>query len=298
MKGLNKWFSVLGIAMVLVLVSPVMVTQIVITAEAATVKLNKTSATVNIGKTVQLKMKGTKSKVTWKSSNTKIAKVSATGKVTGVGAGHTTITAKVGKKNYKCTVIVNFSATDAKKGISVTYETAAKQVVAIVKNNNKYPVSVDATMVYYDAGKKMIGTSTNESYCLEAGRECALNFYFPTDPATYDYIVPDSYVLNYKVSEPTAKGGYAKNIAVDYDLGVDGVVIHYTNNAKKDLEFIPICILMYDEADRLIGAETSFAYCEAAGSDYYSTVYYPYDDDYNVIIPASVKVYINGAYYY
>lgn len=298
MKGLNKLFAVIGMAMVLVLGSLATVPQTVMTAEAATVKLNKTSATINVGKSVQLKMKGTKSKVTWKSANTKIAKVSSTGKVTGIGVGHTTITAKVGKKNYKCTVTVNFSATDAKKGISVTYEASNKQVVAHVKNNNQYPISMDTTMVYYDAGKKMIGTALNENYCLEAGRECALSFYFPTDPVTYDYIVPDTYVLNYNVSEPTAKGGYAKNIAVEYDLGVDGVVIHYTNKAKKDLEFIPVCVLLYDEAGRLIEAENSYAYCEAASSDYYSTVYYPYDDNYNVIIPASVKVYINAAYYY
>ena len=94
------------------------------------------------------------------------------------------------------------------------------------------------------------------------------------------------------MSEPSAKGGYAK------DIGVDGVVIHYTNYSKRDLEFIPVCILMYDKADHLIGAETSYAYCEIAGSDYYNTVYYPCDDNYNPMIPASVKVYINGAYYY
>jgi len=69
------------------------------------VQLNKTKATVYAGKTVQLKLKGTTKKVTWKSSNKAIATVYK-GKVTTKKAGTVTITAKVGKKSYKCKVTV------------------------------------------------------------------------------------------------------------------------------------------------------------------------------------------------
>lgn len=47
-----------------------------------------------------------KTKATWKSSNPKIASVTSKGKVTAKKKGTTTITAKVGKKTYKCKVTV------------------------------------------------------------------------------------------------------------------------------------------------------------------------------------------------
>ena len=74
--------------------------------QAAAVKLNKTSVTLATGKNYTLKLQGTKQKPTWKSSNTRIASVSSGGKVTARRTGEATITAKVGKKNYKCNVTV------------------------------------------------------------------------------------------------------------------------------------------------------------------------------------------------
>lgn len=79
-----------------------------VTAVEAAIKLNKTSTTIFIGNTVQLKMKGISSKktVTWKSSNTKVATVSSTGLVSTIKSGTVTISAKVDKKTYKCSVKV------------------------------------------------------------------------------------------------------------------------------------------------------------------------------------------------
>ena len=72
---------------------------------ATKVKLNKTKVTVTVGKSVKLKVKGTKVKVKWLTSNKKVAVVKK-GKVTGKKAGKAVITAKVGKKAYKCKVTV------------------------------------------------------------------------------------------------------------------------------------------------------------------------------------------------
>lgn len=83
-------------------------------------KLNKTSLTLVKGKTYTLKLKGTKKEATWKTKNKKIAKISgkkkSSVKVKAVKAGKTTITAKVGKKTYKCKVTV----INPDKGISDT----------------------------------------------------------------------------------------------------------------------------------------------------------------------------------
>lgn len=74
--------------------------------QAAKVKLSKTKVTLVKGKSTTLKVKGTKKKVTWKTGNKKIATVSKKGKVTAKKAGKVTISAKVQKKTYKCTVKV------------------------------------------------------------------------------------------------------------------------------------------------------------------------------------------------
>ena len=54
----------------------------------------------------QLKVIGAESKVTYSSSKSKVATVSKTGLIRGKKRGKTVITAKVGKKKYKCTVQV------------------------------------------------------------------------------------------------------------------------------------------------------------------------------------------------
>ena len=73
--------------------------------QAAKVKLSKTKLSLYVKKTATLKLKGAK-KVTWSSSNKKVATVTKKGKVTAVKKGTATITAKAGKKKYKCKVTV------------------------------------------------------------------------------------------------------------------------------------------------------------------------------------------------
>lgn len=76
------------------------------TVHAANVKLNKSNMTVYPKQKVTLKITGTKKKVKWSSKKASIVKVNKKGRVTAVKSGTTTITAKVGKKKYKCTVTV------------------------------------------------------------------------------------------------------------------------------------------------------------------------------------------------
>lgn len=82
---------------------------------ASTVKISKTKATVIKGKTLQLKMKGTKKKVTWSSNKKSVATVTKKGKITAKKAGTAMITAKVGKKKYKCRITVKNPTTTLSK---------------------------------------------------------------------------------------------------------------------------------------------------------------------------------------
>ncbi len=76
------------------------------TNAAAKNKLNKTKVTIRVGQAVKLKVKNNKKKVKWSSKNKKVATVTKKGEVKGKKAGKTYIIAKVGKKKYKCRVIV------------------------------------------------------------------------------------------------------------------------------------------------------------------------------------------------
>ena len=79
-----------------------------VSAASTKAKLNKTKVVIYVGKTVQLKVKN-KNKTTkqkWATSNKKIATVTNKGKVKGKKAGSVVITVKIGKKRYKCKVIV------------------------------------------------------------------------------------------------------------------------------------------------------------------------------------------------
>lgn len=125
LKELKKKLTALMLAMAMVISSPVVVAQTVVTAEAATVKLNQTSATLYENDSLQLKVEGTKKKVTWKTSDKAVATVNSKGLVTAVKAGKATITAKVGKKSYKCSIVVNarsLDRTDILLNVGNTYD--------------------------------------------------------------------------------------------------------------------------------------------------------------------------------
>lgn len=97
---MKRWkkLSVILLAMIMALAMAVPVS-------AATVKINKTKVTICTGQTMQLKMVGTKAKPKW-SSNSRNAIVNSIGKVTAKTRGTATITAKIGKKSYRCLVTV------------------------------------------------------------------------------------------------------------------------------------------------------------------------------------------------
>ena len=84
-------------------------------ASAASVKLNKTKIVIAVGQTYALKLRGTNKTVKWSTSSKKVATVTKKGVVKGVRKGTATITAKVGKKTYKCRVTVEAPKLSATK---------------------------------------------------------------------------------------------------------------------------------------------------------------------------------------
>lgn len=114
MKGKKKIVAVCLSIVILITCFPVQ-------TEAA-VRINKKRATIRVGRTLALKVRGAR-KVRWKSSNKKIAAVSGKGVVRGRKRGVVTITAKVGKKSYKCRVTVKSVTSGNKTGKNNTRKT-------------------------------------------------------------------------------------------------------------------------------------------------------------------------------
>lgn len=140
----------------------------------AKMKLNKKKITVTVGSKTKLTVKNAgKKKVTWKSSNKKVVKVNKKGLVKAKKAGKATITAKIGKKTFKCKVTVkgglNKTSVTMKKGDSTTLKlTGAKKVtwsssnssVVSVKKKGKKKATITAvkkgtaTITAKSGGKK------------------------------------------------------------------------------------------------------------------------------------------------
>lgn len=75
-------------------------------AGAVQVKLNKSKIAVSVGETYKLKLSGAQKEPRWKSGDKNIVSVSKKGLIKGVKPGNATVSAKVGKKVYKCRVSV------------------------------------------------------------------------------------------------------------------------------------------------------------------------------------------------
>lgn len=268
-------------------------------AEAATPKLSKTKLSIGIGKSKTLSVKNASGKVKWKSSDKNVAKVDSKGKVTGVTGGSCYITAKVDGQTLMCDVTVKFSESNAKKKISIKYDSTntGHITVALVTNKNSYPVSISAKMIFYDSSGAALETRSDWDYCLGPKQTAALTFLHPYDDNAMKYIDPSTYKMSYNL-ESSYYADYSKKIKTSYDMGTNGVVATVKNGSNKKLDNITLKCLMYDSAGNLIGAEEGYAECYEAGSETYYTFTYPYDSNYNNIIPATAKIYVNSAYQY
>jgi hypothetical protein len=155
-KNLKKLLSVM-LCMVMLLI---LVPSVDSSVQAASAKLNKTKATMTVGGQLTLKVTGTTKKATWSSSNSTVASVSG-GTVKAKKAGTATITAKVGKKRYKCVITVNNSASLYKSFLTSNQKTIKWYYVLDIDKNGV------ADLVASDGG----GAMTNYVvYTIKSGK--------------------------------------------------------------------------------------------------------------------------------
>jgi len=112
-------------------------------------KLDRTKTNLLVGKKTELELKGTSKKVTWSSSNKKVATVNKKGIVTGKKTGTATITAKVGKKKFKCKVTVKNAYLNAEKVTIYKGEDTLLSIkgskIKSIKSSNKKVITVKKT---------------------------------------------------------------------------------------------------------------------------------------------------------
>lgn len=119
--------------------------------EVQAAKISKSSLTLLKGKTYTLKITGTKKKVAWKTSNKKsvkiVSKTKQKVKIKAVKIGKSTITGKIGKKNYKCKITVvdpqlNKTKQEMKAGDKVQLKVTGGKGAVKWKSSNTGAVTV------------------------------------------------------------------------------------------------------------------------------------------------------------
>jgi len=243
------------------------------------------------GKTAQLKMLNTRQKYRWASSNTKVATVSATGKITGKSAGTAYISARSASgKIFKCKVMVKNAPSKSKGGI--TYQTAQTSIgeVIIMANHYNYAVSVDISCAFYLKGKMVAVRNQYNTCVIESGRKYVA--YLLNMGCTWD-----SVKVNLKHQKATHMDFNIKNISCSSSLGQNGVVMTVKNKGKRN-EGVRIAVVYYKN-NKIVGCDDDvFANVQNKGDVDFVESRFPYDSNFNTIIPDRYEVYINKSYAY
>lgn len=279
-------------------------------------------ATVGVGKSVALKLSGTKGKAEWFTSDNNIATVSQSGVVRGIKQGNCRIYVHVSGTSLVCMITVTantepnptinptiparptvtptpgvsseFNETTAKNSISYEGHKTSQGVVVIAKNNYKYGVDLNMDCLYYNSSNVLIGKGSDSCYLLEPGREVALFAYNPYD-SSYRDIEYSRYAINLTCKEPSPIGN-ANNIVCTANFGAENVMVTARNSGQY-AEFTNIAVVFYKNGN-VVGYDSHYADVKNPGSTDYLQFSFPYDSEYNTIIPDNFKVFVNYSYRY
>ena len=232
-------------------------------AYAATVKMNKTSVVLYLdddsANTVSLKVLNGSGKATWSTNLSKVVKIKSTGKrsakVTALKQGRVTVTAKLGKKSYKCTVTVMKSNDD----YSALLSKAAKAVMTYKYKDLMELAPKDELIKWIDSlgedarriiikdqgGEDKYWRTAENFYLATVGTEYATTaegatkgFFYTTgfgvpttaDKGNYRVVSEKSYKSVYGEAKfESLKTAYAKNLGLEIQ---DAKIIKCTSNYK------------------------------------------------------------------
>lgn len=178
MKGFKK-LAVCGMAIMLGLGSPIGNSVMndlgyAVTAEAAgKVALSSRKTSVAVGGSKTISLKNAKGKVKWSVAKKSVASIKANGasvKVKGKKAGTTTITAKIGKKAFRCKLTVKNAPKISKSSISLTKGNSYDLTVTGTASSPKWSTSNKkvATIKKVSARKYRVTAKSSGSATIKA----------------------------------------------------------------------------------------------------------------------------------
>lgn len=299
-------------------------------SQAAKIKLNKKTATIKVGKKVTLKVKGTKKKAKWSSSKKSVATVSKKGVVKGKKAGKATITAKIGKKKYRCKVTVQ--AVNKSTGSAPSNNTPKVPTTNQPSNSNVNSISTDQLAANIDvkvdkilSGVMMTVTNRNTvwvdyvkvnySLCNAAGVPVQVDYISfsdvkPGGTQQRTIYVTDSDRATLDLSKTTVSKTVdyyslytftdrSSSILCTSQKTADGDIAYtLKNNAGTDVSGL-VNIYYYDATGKMVDADynaLSMQNNETKMDTF--TPPYTYDDDYNkVYVYSTYKIVVTASSY-
>ena len=254
-------------------------------------KLNQTNLSLFLKEGYTLKLKGSSQTKKWSSSNSEIVSVN-NGIITALKKGTATIKVKAGKTTYKCTVTVK----TYENNISISYIPLKYSVIAILTNNSSVALSASPTMVFYNEKGAMQSTTSDFNFCIEPNSTVTMEF-SSYNSSTYESQTYGSYKLNLGEVLKSYYNNYgASKIKVSANKSDGSVIAEVTNNSGKKLDTILISAIFYDSQGKVIGYDETYANCKENNTSDFVNLYYPTNENYNDIVPASYKIYVNHAY--
>lgn len=274
--------------------------KVTVVVPVKSIKLNKTELEMEQGNSYTLKAtinpsKGTDKTITWKSSNTSVATVKD-GKVTAKKPGFAVISASCGGKTKKCDVYVTINQKETLKNITYTYHEVSDGVIAIVKNNNKYPIALDFYTDYYK-GEYNVGSNDDYVSSLAPGATCALfasvyDYDYDTDKETL--IVFDSFKVGFEADE-AYESSMVSSLNSSGTFVNNSVVVDVQNTSNKNAHEVGIAIVFYK--DKVPVGYDYHGFDKIKKSDKRQCTFnFPVDRDKATIIPDDYKIFINDAF--
>ena len=143
--------------------------------------------------------------------------------------------------------------------------------------------------VYYLNGT-MVGIEKDYNYAFAAHSKCALQGW--NHDKTWD-----SFKINLRIEKASSKI-ITNNSGIRYtsNFGDNNVVVKVSNQGRKNYS-TQIGVVFYQNG-RIVGYRYNYAHVENPGSTAYLEFNFPYDRNYEDIIPDRYEVYVNNSYTY
>lgn len=186
----------------------------------------------------------------------------------------------------------NFDSKKAIKSLKTQLYDTGDGIIAIIKNGYNKNISLNATITYYNDGKK-VGITPNDNYCFVSGTQCALYFVSPMD-SNFDALEYDDYKISYKAEVSTRKSNL-KYIKEESELVSDKVIVDVKNTGKQTAEFTTIAIVFYNNG-QVIGYDSNYVDVQNKGDSDSIEFYAPYDSNFDTLVFDDYKIFINGSY--